>query len=98
MFTYATTSELDPSTFNIVAFGAGTAQGQSLHLTNITVPAGDMFLMTVHMTVNKGVLWTGGNSGTFSFSAGLYVNGTSTLLGAVDPANPVAAILTYAQQ
>jgi hypothetical protein len=98
VFTYATIGELDPSSFNIVAFGAGTAQGQSLHLTNITVAAGDMFLMTVHMTINKGVLWTGGNSGTFSFSAGLYVNGTSTLLGGVDATNPASAILTYAQQ
>jgi hypothetical protein len=98
VFTYATTGELDPSAFNILAFGPGTGHGQSLQLTNITVPAGDMFLMTVHMTINKGVLWTGGNAGTFSFSAGLYVNGTSTLLGGVDAINPASTVLTYAQQ
>jgi hypothetical protein len=98
VFTYATTGELDPSTFNLAAFGTGTAHGQSLQLTNITVPAGDMFLMTIHMTINKGALWNGGNTGTFSFSAELCVSGTLTLLGGVDPTNPASAILTYTQQ
>lgn len=98
VFTFATAGELDPSTFNIAAFGSGIGQGQALQLTNITVPAGDMFLMTVHMTIQKGLVWTGGNTGTFSFSAGLYVNGTSTLLGGVDPVNPASAVLAYTQQ
>lgn len=98
VFTFMTAGELDPSTFNIAAFGTGTKQGQLLQLTNVTLPAGDMFLMTIHMSINKGAIWNGGSTGTFSFAAALYVNGTSTLLGGVDPANPASAVLTYTQQ
>jgi len=98
VFAFSTAGALDPDTFNIAAFGAGTPQGQSLSFTNISVAAGDMFLLTVHMSINKGVVWNGGASGTLNgFSAGLYVSGSgfTTLLGGVDAANPALAPLDY---
>lgn len=98
VFTFSTAGALDPDTFNIAAFGTGTAQGQALSLTNVTVAGGDMFLMTVHISINKGNVWTGGASGTFSgFSAGLYVPGGTftTLLGGVGETNPATASLDY---
>lgn len=100
VFTYSTAGELDPSTFNIAAFGTGSPQGQSLQFTNVSVAAGDMFLMTVHISINKGNLWNGGSAGTFSFSGALYANGTSfgALLTGVGPSNPAIATLTYTQQ
>jgi hypothetical protein len=98
VFSYSTSGELDPDGFNIGAFGTGTKQGEVLDLQNITVAGGDMFLLTVHMSINKGESWTGGTAGTFAFSAGLYVPGGTftTLLGDVDVANPASAALDYA--
>jgi hypothetical protein len=100
VFTFLTAGELDPSTFDIAAFGTGSPQGQSLQLMNITVGAGDMFLMTVHISINKGNQWTGGSTGTFSFTGALYVNDGlfTTSLAGVGPANPATATLTYTQQ
>ena len=101
VFTYSTTGELDASSFNIAPFiGTDTPQGQSLQLTNITVAAGDMFLMTVHMSINKGAVWTGGATGTFSFTSELFVSGTGfvTPLSPVDPASAATAAVTYTRK
>lgn len=94
VFTYFASGDVDPSTFDIADFGAGTGQGQSLQLTNITVPPGEMFLATVHIGINTGVYSIASN-GTFGFSASVFVPGTTTLFPAVDPANPATATLTY---
>ncbi|HTL45790.1 MAG TPA: hypothetical protein VL262_15740 [Vicinamibacterales bacterium] len=100
VFTYSQAGEQDPSSFNLLAFGAGTGQGQLLQLTNVTVGAGDMFLMTVHMGIDKDQAWTGGTSGTFSFSGAMYVPGTAftTLVGGVDAANPATTTVSYTVQ
>jgi len=62
--------------------------------------AGDMFLMTVHMGIDKDQAWTGGTSGTFSFSGAMYVPGTAftTLVGGVDAANPATTTVSYTVQ
>jgi hypothetical protein len=98
VFTFSTSGELDPDTFNIGAFGTGSGQGQSLALTDITIAPGDMFLMTVHMSIRKGDTWTGGGSGLFSgFAAGLYATGGAftTPLAEVGESNPTTASLDY---
>jgi hypothetical protein len=58
VFTFATAGEIDPGSFNIGSFGAGTPQGQNLCLQNVTVPAGSTFLATVHTSINNGSLAT----------------------------------------
>lgn len=98
VFTYSKTGAVDPDTFDIRAFGAGTPQGQSLCLQNLTVGAGDAFLTTVHMGITKGVLGAGlGTSGTFSFSGQLFAPGTGCT-GSFETAvisNPATATLSY---
>jgi len=54
VFTFLTSGAIDPTTFDITALGTGTGHGQNLWLDNITVPAGDSFLATVHITLIKG--------------------------------------------
>ena len=100
VFTFSTAGEQDPSTFNLLAFGTGTGQGQLLQVTNVTVNAGDMFLMTVHLGIDKDQTWTGGSSGTFSFSGAMYVPSTAftTLVAGVDAVNPATATVTYTVQ
>ena len=100
VFTYSLAGEQDPSTFNLLAFGAGTGHGQLLQLTNVTVSAGDMFLMTVHMGIDKDQAWSGGAAGSFAFTGALYMPGTSfgTLLPGVGAVNPATAIVTYTVQ
>ncbi len=66
-FTYSAAGAITPGTFSISAFGSGTPQGEALCMANLSVGAGDTFLTTVHIGINKGV-WTGGASGSFSFS------------------------------
>ncbi len=98
VFTFTTAGVIDPAGSLTRDFGTGTARGQALNLTNVTVDAGDMFLMKVHMSINNGASWTGGTAGTFGgFSAGLYVPGTAfvTPLGDVLAANPATASLGY---
>jgi hypothetical protein len=76
--TFSTAEELDPTTFDIAAFGTGTAQGQKLCLQNVTVPVGHTFLDAVHMAINNGMLVTGlPGDATFDFSATLYLPGAA---------------------
>ncbi len=92
-FTYFASGAQDPSTFNIATFGAGTKQGQALQFTNVPLPAGEMFLTTVHMGINNGTLGTGlGTSGTFTFTGTL---SNITPPTAVSPSNPAQAVLSY---
>ncbi len=100
VFSFSATGEQDPSTFNLLAFGSQTGNGQLLQLTNITVDAGDMFLMTVHMGIDKDQAWTGGSSGTFSFTGAMYATGTSftTLIAGVGAVNPATATVAYIVQ
>lgn len=72
VFTFNPGGPIDDSQFNIASFGTGTAQGQSLCIQNVTVAAGDTFLMTVHMGINNGMSATTLGTSPFSFSAGLY--------------------------
>jgi hypothetical protein len=89
VFTYLTSGYVDPASFNLAAFGTGTPQGENLWLSNITVPAGDSFLATVHCGLITGnpVSWlpltsTNPVGGIFGgFSSSLYT--TSTPLSAV---------------
>jgi hypothetical protein len=76
--TFITGEELDPSTFDIAAFGTGTMQGQKLCLQNVTVPAGHTFLDAVHMSINNGMLMTSlPGDGSFDFGATLYLPGAA---------------------
>lgn len=70
-FTYNTTGEIDPSTFNLAAFGAGTAQGQQVCLSNVSLAGGDTFLTTVHSQIKSGLTALGLPS-SFGFSATVY--------------------------
>jgi hypothetical protein len=103
VFTFATAGEVDPASFNIGAFGAGTAAGQNLCLQNVTVSAGTSFLVTVKMSINNGMsadLLPGGGTGpgVFSgFGAALYHAASACALPMVsiaDP-NPLAAPLPF---
>ena len=98
VFTFATAGEIDPSAFNVAAFGTGTPQGQNLCLQNVTVPADSTFLATVHMNINNGQVWSGSLNGTFSgFTAKLTAPTTSCGGSPISNAvpNPSAAPLSF---
>ena len=103
VFTFGTSGEIDPSTFNIASFGSGSPQGQSLCLTNVSVPAGSTFLATVHMNITNGTAATvlpggGTGPGTFSgFGAALYSAGSACSgdLNSIANPNPVWAPLAF---
>ena len=112
VFTYFTTGYVDPSSFNLTAFGSGTPAGASLWLQDINLPAGDAFLATVHTDLISGnpPTWLPALSGTpatgiFSgFSAELYAPGTTlTSLPTAPPAslavpNPAATSMAFTIQ
>jgi len=54
VFTYLLGETVDPSEFDITDFGTGTGAGQNLWFSDITVPAGHSFLVTVHIQLIKG--------------------------------------------
>jgi hypothetical protein len=99
VFTYSTSGEVDPGSFNISAFGSGTAQGQQLCLQNVTVPAGSTFLATVHSQVTKGTLASAlPADGTFDFAATLYQGVNSGCTGALNTIaipNPASFTLPF---
>ena len=103
VFTFATAGEIDPLSFNIATFGAGTAQGQNLCLQNVSVPANSSFLVTVKMSLNNGMtaaLLPGGGTGpgVFSgFGAALSSAGSACTppLVTVATPNPVSAPLSF---
>jgi hypothetical protein len=100
-FTYFTTGEVDPSTFNLTTFGTGTPQGEALCLTNVTLPGNESFLTTVHSDIISGLstsLLPSGND--FDFSATLYqagsgCAGTPLGSGTVGPSNPATSTVSY---
>jgi len=98
VFTFATSGELDPSAFNIAAFGTGTPRGQNLCLQNVTVGAGTSFLATVHMAINKPMLASALPAGGVfdGFTAALTAAGESCAGTPVvaDP-NPLSAPLSF---
>lgn len=76
--TFSTAEALDPTSFDIAAFGTGTVQGQKLCLQNITVPAGHSFLDAVHMAINNGMMVTDlPADAAFDFSATVYLPGAA---------------------
>ena len=99
VFTFATAGEVDAASFDISAFGTGTARGQNLCLQNVVVPAGTSFLATVHIAINKpmSVSVLTPLAGMFSgFGASLTAAGTACGGSPVvaEP-NPVSAPLSF---
>lgn len=99
-FTYLTTGEVDPSTFNLSAFGTGTAKGTNLCLTNVSLPGGDSFLTTVHSGIASGLSGSSlPSDNDFDFSVTLFQAnsscGTSIGSGVVSPSNPATSTIGY---
>jgi hypothetical protein len=99
-FTYTEAGEVDPSTFNLAAFGTGTPQGQAVCLSNVTLGSGDSFLATVHSAIMSGITVISlPTDSDFDFSASLFNAGSScgTLLptSLVGPTNPATSVLPY---
>ena len=98
VFTYFTSSSVDPDAFDLSVFGSGTPQGTSLWLENITVPAGDSFLVRVHMSIISGnpPSWLPATAGAppagifDGFWAELYVPGSAPANLATAPLAPMA--------
>ncbi len=106
-FTYMKAGYVDPSGFSISAFGSGTAQGEHLCLANITVPAGDTFLATVHMGILRGMAASAlPSSGMFSFQASVDTAGSTSscanpsagTLNSLATPNPASASLSFTTQ
>jgi hypothetical protein len=98
VFNYLTTGSINPSTFNISAFGAGTPQGESLCLGSIVLPAGETLLTTVHIGIKKISASALPADGTFDFSAGAYAAGSSctgALSTLVTPNPATASVAVY---
>ena len=99
--TFITGSELDETTFDITAFGAGSPEGQQLCLQNVTVPDGNTFLDAVHMQIIHKMLATAlPADASFDFSAALYAPGTGCT-GAPLPeagATPVTMVLPFVKK
>jgi hypothetical protein len=93
VFTYLTTGEVDSSTFSLSSFGTGTKQGQQLCLGNVTIPANETFLATIHSKMQDGI----SPPASATFSASLYGAG-SGCSGALDPLaepNPASTSLLF---
>ena len=97
VFTYATSGEVDPSTFAILSFGTGQGQGQNLCLQNVTVPPHTSFLASVHSQVIKGMDAATLGSSPFSFGAALRTAGTNCTgsLDTIASPNPVSTTLPF---
>ena len=103
VFTYLTSGYVDPSTFNISAFGGGTAQGENLWLSNVTVPAGSSFLAAVHIgLITKVSPTTLPINGSFDgFAANLVLAGTDpnslapVILDSMATPNPAVTPISF---
>jgi hypothetical protein len=97
VFTYATSGDVDPSTFSIQSFGTGTPQGQNLCLQNFTIPATTSFLATVHSQVIKGLSSGALGSSPFTFGAAVRTAGSGCAgsLDTVAVPNPVSTTLPF---
>lgn len=105
VFTFLTSGALNPSSLLTVGKSGGTAQGQSLCLHNLSVPAGYSFLMTVHMGIIRGGLPSELSASPFTFSAEIDTAGTlpavCTSSGTLNPvATPssLSATMSYTVQ
>jgi hypothetical protein len=98
-FSYNETGEADNPYISFTLPTAGTPQGQSLCLQNVTLAAGDSYLTTVHSAIASPLILAT-TPGTFGFSASLYtVSGCSSLLPTiVGPSNPASSTLSYTVQ
>jgi hypothetical protein len=97
VFTYTKNGYTSPATLNLASFGTGTAQGQQLCLTGISLAAGDSFLETVHMAIKKGISPSLlPSSGAFGFSARVYAGSAcSGNLLTNATTNPATTALTF---
>jgi len=101
VFTYLAAGVVDEASFDISAFGAKTAQGQSLCLSGLTVPAGQTLLATVHMGAVKDILASALPADTtFAFAANIFEAGsescTSGILQSFSDINPATASVPFA--
>ncbi len=98
VFTYFKTGYVDPNSFQMSAFGTGTPAGEQLCVHNVNLPGGNVFLMTIHMGIIKGMSPASlPASGSFGFSASLYGAGSNCsgpLDGGAAP-NPAANALAF---
>lgn len=90
VFTYFANGSVGPTQFNISLFGKGTAEGENLCLTGVTLPGNQTFLETIHMGINGPP--PAAVTGDFVFSASLYSGSSCNgpLLG-----SPLSTTLTY---
>jgi hypothetical protein len=95
--TYSTAGEIDPATFNIAAFGAGTPGGVNLCLQNVSIPAGTTFLAAVHSQLNKSIGAANLGDAPFQFSASLLQPNASCAgpLETYATPNPVSTALPF---
>jgi hypothetical protein len=97
VFAYATSGEVDPSTFAIQSFGTGQGRGRNLCLQNVTVPPNTSFLASIHSQVIKGQSTDALGLSPFSFGAAVRTVGANCA-GALDPIaspNPVSTTLPF---
>jgi hypothetical protein len=102
-FTYTLAGEVDPTTYSLATWGAGTQQGETVCINNFTLQPGDSFLTRVHSQIIGGTPVTSLPSSPpgFPFAAGLYVPNTSCA-GSLLPAslvgpttNPATSAMTW---
>ena len=75
--TYDSAGIVEPSDFDIDAFGAGTGQGQNLCLQSVSVPAGPSFLAAVHSALINRLPLSELQPSPFVFGAKLTAPGTA---------------------
>lgn len=102
-FAYDITGAIDPGTLNMTGL-TGTPMGEGTCLQNVTLLAGDSYLVTVHSAIDSGLYVSSlPASGNFSFGAELFnptTSGTGCTGGAlsttlVAPANPAGSALPF---
>jgi hypothetical protein len=100
VFTFLTSGYVSPTSFLVTAFGTGTPQGEQLCLGNVSVPAGQTFLITVHMGILKVNASLLPPSNIFHFSADLRQAGSACAgpLDSLATPNPVSTALAFSVQ
>ncbi len=100
-FTYRTYGNFEPQTYTLSTFGAGSPEGEILCLGNVTLGAGEAYLVRVHSALQKKLLVSDlPQDFSFDFGATLFVAATEckgALLDAslVTPANPAESHLAF---
>lgn len=102
-FAYDIAGAVDPGTLNMTAL-TGTPMGEGTCLQNVTLLAGNSYLVTVHSAIDSGLYASSLPAiGNFSFAAELFnptTSGTGCTAGAlsttlVAPANPASSTLPF---